>query len=236
MYEAAVAHFQATGKRTLLEWRSRTPTLSAETSGPASPEPAGPPGDRNRAGQTLPRYRGPEVPRPRQVPARFRGRPETHSSTAPITRTTSRSPSRTRRSATPSAAYMYCGMADVAALTGDAEYMRRSTGSGRTSSARSSISPAASAPPRRRGFRRRLRTAQRHGLQRNLRGDRQRALEPPHVPAARRRQVHRRAGTRASTTASSRACRWGATGSSIPIRWHARRTTTQRGSTAPAAR
>jgi hypothetical protein len=88
--------------------------------------------------------------------------------------------------------YLYSGMADVAALTGDHALCRgdhENLGERRREE---------TLPHRRRrragegrGLRRRLRAAQRR-LQRNLRRRRADDVEPPDVPAHRRRQVHGR--------------------------------------------
>ena len=85
------------------------------------------------------------------------------------------------------ATYMYSGMADVAALTGDAGLRQGHRHDlGRTSSARSSTSPAASARPARgEAFGRDYELPNMTRLQRDLRRHRQRLLEPPPVPAPR---------------------------------------------------
>ncbi len=96
------------------------------------------------------------------------------------------------------AVYMYSGMADVAALTGDAAYVNAldkiwDNVAGKKLYITGGIGARAAGEV----VRRRLRTAQHDRVQRNLRRGRQRFLEPSPVPAARRREVHRRDGAHA---------------------------------------
>ena len=91
------------------------------------------------------------------------------------------------------AGYMYAGMADVGALTGDRGYVDAiDRDLGERGRQEALPDRRHRGPPRRRGLRRRLRAAQPHRLRRDLRRHRQRAVEPPPVPAPRRREVPRR--------------------------------------------
>ena len=93
------------------------------------------------------------------------------------------------------AGYMYSGMADVAALTGDAEYIHAIDRIWENVVGQQALPHRRRRRPRRdRRLRPRLRTAQRQRLLRDLRGDRHRPLEPPHVPPERRCKVPRRGG------------------------------------------
>lgn len=126
MYEAAVAHFQATGKRTLLEVATRNADLLLEVFGPDRLRE--PPGHEEiEIGLTkLSRTTG---KRAYLDLAKFfldiRGREETHrlrgaaqQDHMPVTEQSDAVGHAVR------AGYLYAGMADVAALTGEAGYIR----------------------------------------------------------------------------------------------------------------
>ena len=116
LYEAAAAHYQATGKKNLLAVAVKSADLVAREFGPGKrTNPARPRGDRDRPGQALPRHRArgststwpsssstpaarPKAASPTSDPARARN----SSSTANTPRTTSPSSSRPRPSGTPS--------------------------------------------------------------------------------------------------------------------------------------
>ena len=107
-------------------WRSRTPTWSARDFRPGGrPTRPRPPGDRDRPGEALPRHRRGEVPRPGQVlprPARHARRAhklygDYGQDHKPVVEQTEAVGHAVR------AGYLYSGMADVAALTGDADYV-----------------------------------------------------------------------------------------------------------------
>ena len=103
------------------------------------------------------------------------------------------------------AAYMYTGMADVAALTGDMKYVDAIDAIwGDVATTKLYITGGIGARGRARGLRRPVRAAQPDRLLRDLRLVRQRLLEPPHVPDAGRRQVHGRAGADAVQRGSVR--------------------------------
>ena len=71
LYEAAVAYYQATGKRTLLDVALKTADLLDRDVRPGQAgDLAGPPDHRDGPGEAVPRHRRAEVPRPREVPAR----------------------------------------------------------------------------------------------------------------------------------------------------------------------
>ena len=96
------------------------------------------------------------------------------------------------------ATYMYSGMADVAALTGDTAYVNAIDKIWENVVGKKLyITGGIGATGRGRGFRQRLRAAEHDRVQRDLRRGRQRLLEPPPVPAARRREVYRRDGAHA---------------------------------------
>ena len=103
LYEAAAAHYQATGKRTLLDVAIKNADLVAREFGPGKLQ--NPPGHEVIEIGLGKLYRVTGDVKYLHL-AKFlidiRGRAETHSSTAPTTRTTSRSRSRTRPLAMPS--------------------------------------------------------------------------------------------------------------------------------------
>ena len=143
------------------------------------------------------------------------------------------------------AAYMYAGMVDVAALQRDPAYreaVERIWEDVVVAEAVPDRRPRRAA--RRRGLRGRVRAAEPHRLRRDLRVDRGRVLEPPHVPAHGRRALRRRARAHALQRRPRRRLAARATPSSIRTRSSptaARRSTREpsrasRGSTAPAAR
>ena len=150
--EAAVAHYQATGKRTCSTSRSGRPTCSSATFGPG--KQAIWPGHQITEMGLVKLYRVTgttayldlakfmlDVRRP-DAPATSNRPPTYNQSQVPVIEQTEAVGHAVR------ATYMYSGMADVAALTGDPAYVkahRRDLEQRRR--ARSSTSPAASARP-----------------------------------------------------------------------------------------
>ena len=198
LFEAAAAHYQATGKRNLLDIAIKEANLLVRhlRPGQAANHLARPPDRRDGSGQALPRHRRPAIPRPGQILPR-RPRPAGGDDYQPVAHQAASI--RPKPWATPSAPHICTsGMADVAAMTGDQRYLQRhrrylgKRGRQKTLHHRRHRRTA-----RRRGLRRQLRTAEPDRLLRNLRGHGQRLLESPPVPAARRRQIYRRDGTHA---------------------------------------
>ena len=128
LYEAAVAHFQATGKRTLLEVALKNANLICKTFGPGPGQLQEPPGHQEIEIGLVKLFRA-TGERKYLDQAKFfcdlRGRADTHKLRGPY-----------QQDATPivdekeavghsvRAGYFYSGVADVAALTGDAAYIR----------------------------------------------------------------------------------------------------------------
>ena len=148
LYEAAVAHYQATGKRTLLDVAIKTADLlDAHVRSRQACDLARAPDHRDGPGQALSRHRRAEVSRPREVHARrARSGRATRAPAASTTSRTARSSSRPRPSA------MRCarptctpGWPTWRRSPATSATRRRATRSGTTSSARSCTSPAASA-------------------------------------------------------------------------------------------
>ena len=93
------------------------------------------------------------------------------------------------------ATYLYSGMADVAALTGDEAYVKALDRIwDDVVGKKLYLTGGIGVHQLGRGLRARLRAAQHERVQRDLRRHRQRLLEPPPVPAPRRRPLHRRHG------------------------------------------
>ena len=136
------------------------------------------------------------------------------------------------------AMYMYSGMADVAALTGDPTYVHAiDTIWTNTVSTEALHHRRHRRVRRRRGVRQPLPAAEPDRLQRDLRLGRHGLLEPPAVPAPRRREVPRRDGAHALQRAAFPASRSTARPSSIRTRSsRAASTSAARGSASPAAR
>ena len=150
LYEAAVAHYQATGKRTLLDIALRTADLLDRTFGPGKQEiwpghqivemglaklyrVTGDPRYLNLAKFMLD-SRGP------QSSEKGAGNPYVEAQQRVVDQTEAVTGGHAVR-----ATYMYSGMADVAALTGDTAYVRSARPDlGERSRAGSCISPAAS--------------------------------------------------------------------------------------------
>ena len=118
---------------------------------------------------------------------------------ASTTSRTARSSSRPKRSATRCAPPTCTpGMADVAALTDDAAMLAASDAIWRNVVGQKLyITGGIGATGRGEAFGGAVRAAEHDRVQRDLRRDRQRLLEPPPVPAPRRREVHRRDGAHA---------------------------------------
>ena len=128
LYEAAVAHFQATGKRSLLEVALKSANLICKTFGPGPGQLQEPPGHEEIEIGLVKLFR---VTHDRKYldQAKFfcsiRGRPETHQlrgpyqqDDKPITEQSEAVGHSVR------AGYFYSGVADVAALTGDTAYVQ----------------------------------------------------------------------------------------------------------------
>jgi DUF1680 family protein len=125
LYEAAVAHFQATGKKTLLNVATKSADLIARTFGPAGLRY--PPGHQEIEIGLVKLYRATRDPRYLALAKFFldeRGNPAGHKlygeyaqDHKPVVEQAEAVGHSVR------AAYMYSGMADVAALTGDRRYV-----------------------------------------------------------------------------------------------------------------
>ena len=186
LYEAAVAHYQATGKRTLLDVAIKNADLIAREFGPGKLQ--NPPGHEDiEIGlcQALPRHRRREVsqsgevlhrhPRPGRDPQALR-RVQPGPQAGHGARRGGR-PRRPRRLSL----QRRCRRGRLDRRRGLRQGHRPHLGKRRGQEAlphRRHRRPA-----RRRGIRRELRAAQRYRLQRNLRGHRQRPVEPADVPA-----------------------------------------------------
>jgi DUF1680 family protein len=127
LFEAAVAHFEATGKRTLLDVAVKNADLLAKVFGPSPGQRRDPPGHQEVELGLARLYRATGRDEYLKL-ARFfldqRGRPEGHKlrgayqqDHAPVIEQKEAVGHAVR------AAYMYSGMADVAALTGDQGYV-----------------------------------------------------------------------------------------------------------------
>jgi uncharacterized protein len=128
LYEAAVAHFQATGKRSLLNVATKNADLICKTFGPAPAQLKEPPGHEEIEIGLVKLYRA-TGDRKYLAQAQFfcdiRGRRETHKlrgayqqDDKPIVEQSEAVGHSVR------AGYFYSGVADVAALTGDARYVQ----------------------------------------------------------------------------------------------------------------
>ncbi|MBM4081180.1 MAG: glycoside hydrolase family 127 protein, partial [Planctomycetes bacterium] len=128
LYEAAVAHFLATGKRSLLDVALRNADFICQTFGPGADQRKDPPGHQEIEMGLVKLYRV-TAERKYLDQAKFfldqRGRPEGHKLRGagqqdhkPVVEQDEAVGHSVR------ACYMYSGMADVAALTGDAAYLR----------------------------------------------------------------------------------------------------------------
>ncbi|MBI5388179.1 MAG: glycoside hydrolase family 127 protein [Verrucomicrobia bacterium] len=126
LYEAAVAHFQATGKRTLLAVATKNADFLCATFGPGKVQY--PPGHQEIEIGLAKLYRVTGQEKYLKLAKYFldiRGRPETHKLYGPNQQ--DHQPVTEQAEAvghSVRAGYMYAGMADVAALTGEAAYIR----------------------------------------------------------------------------------------------------------------
>jgi hypothetical protein len=128
LYEAAVAHFEATGKRTLLDVALRNAELVCRTFGPGPDQLKEPPGHQEIEIGLVRLYRA-TGERKYLDQAQFfcdlRGRADTHKLRGPYQQ--DHLPIVEQREAVGHAVragYFYCGVADVAALTGRNEWTR----------------------------------------------------------------------------------------------------------------
>ena len=197
LYEAAVAHYQATGKRTLLDIALRSADLlTAHVRAREEVDLARAPDHRDGTGEAVPRHGPRAVPRPREIharPARARREPGRGAHLQPVAGEDRRPDrgGRPRRSR-----HLH--------VLGH----RRRRRAHRRRGLPEDVGHDLGQPGReealhhrrhrrhraRRGVRRRLRDAEHDGLQRDVRRRRQRLLESPAVPAPRRLEVHRRDG------------------------------------------
>src|SRR5438270_6458928 len=128
LYEAAVAHFQATGKRSLLKVATKSADLICKTFGPAPGQLKEPPGHEEIEIGLVKLFRTTGQQKYLEQAKFFcdiRGRAETHKLRGdyqqdhkPIVEQDEAVGHSVR------AGYLYSGVADVAALTGDAAYVR----------------------------------------------------------------------------------------------------------------
>ena len=201
LYEAAVAHYQATGKRTLLDIALRTADLlDAHVRPGQEVDLARTPDHRDGPRQAVPRR-----PATQQYldlakfmldergPDGDKGAGRTYNqSQAKIVEQTEAVGHAVR------ATYMYSGMADVAALTGDAAYMKTSdTIWDNLVAKKLYITGGIGATGRGEAFGGDYELPNMTAYNETCAADRQRLLEPPAVPAPRRREVHRRDGAHA---------------------------------------
>ena len=127
LYEAAVAHYQATGKRSLLEVALKSADLICKTFGPGAGQLQEPPGHEEIEIGLVKLFRvshEPKYLRQAQFFCSIRGRPETHKLRGPYQQDDK--PITVQSEAlghSVRAGYFYSGVADVAALTGDAAYV-----------------------------------------------------------------------------------------------------------------
>ena len=208
MYEAAVAHFQATGKRTFLAIAEKNAALLLRTFGAGPGQRRGFPGHQeieiglaklyrvtgNRAYLDLAKfflderghYFGGEKHAP-DDPFAVYDSDEYMQNHKPVLEQDEAVGHAVR------AMYMYSGMADVAALGGYPEYVAAIDRLWLDVAGKKQyLTGGVGRPERLGGLRRRLRAAQRRGLHGNVRGHRQRPLELPPLPPPRRIEVHGR--------------------------------------------
>jgi uncharacterized protein len=128
LYEAAVAHFQATGKRTLLEVALKSAELICKTFGPGPDQLKEPPGHEEIEIGLVKLFRSTGERKYLQEAKFFcdiRGRAETHKLRGPNQQ--DHQPIVEQDQAvghSVRAGYFYSGVADLAALTGDTAYIR----------------------------------------------------------------------------------------------------------------
>ena len=128
LYEAAVAHFQATGKRSLLNVALKSAEFICKTFGPAPEQLKEPPGHEEIEIGLVKLFRA-TGQRKYLEQAKFfidiRGRAETHKLRGPYQQ--DHKPIVEQAEAvghSVRAGYLYCGVADVAALTGEGTYIQ----------------------------------------------------------------------------------------------------------------
>ena len=188
LYEAAVAHYQATGKRTLLDIALRTANLLCDTFGPR--KQAIWPGHQIVEMGLVKLYRVTGDERYLNL-AKFmldvrggKNGSQYNQSHEPVVDQTEAVGHAVR------ATYMYSGMADVAAMTGDTRYIHAIDAIWENVVGKKLyITGGIGATGASEAF-----GANSDRLQRNLRVGWQRFLEPTSVPAARRREIRRRPG------------------------------------------
>ena len=153
--------------------RSGRPTCSTRTFGPGKQvDLAGPPDHRDGTGEAVPRHRRAAVSQPRQVPARrARARTATRARAATYNQSQPKVVEQTEAVGhAVRATYMYSGMADVAALTGDAAYVEAIDTIWDNVVGEEALHHRRHRRHRpRRGVRRRLRAAEHDRVQRDLR-------------------------------------------------------------------
>ncbi len=208
LYEAAVAHYLATGKRSLLDVAIRNADLVAATFGPDKRH--GFPGHQEielalvklyrvtgdekylRLAKYFLDQRGREVKLTQYPPGtRFAiyNEPEQIQAHKPVLEQDEAVGHAVRLT------YMASGMADIAALSGDPAYLGAVCRLWRNVVEQEDVPHRRGRlPSRPRAFRRELRTPQPDGLSRDLRLDRDGLLEPPDVPPHGGRPLHRRPG------------------------------------------
>jgi DUF1680 family protein len=128
LYEAAVAHSEATGKRSLLNVAIKSADLICKTFGPAPDQLKEPPGHQEIEIGLVKLFRATGQKKYLEQAKFFcdlRGRADTHQLRGEYQQ--DHKPIREQNEAvghSVRAGYFYCGVADVAALTGDAGYIR----------------------------------------------------------------------------------------------------------------
>jgi uncharacterized protein len=205
MYEAAVAHYEATGKRSLLDIALKNADLVCRGLRSRSEDQrqrrARPPADRDGPGAAVPRHRREKYLDLARFFVDMRGRQDLrghrlYGTVQPGPRSDGTEQTEAVGHAV-RGGYFYAGVADVAAthrrLGVPSGHRPDLAGCDRTSKLYliGSVGQHGAGE----GYAGPYQADQSAGLQRNLRVDRVGDVEPPHVPAARRQQVRGRAGT-----------------------------------------